>query len=68
MKLVDLTQQQFQATKPNLKWFTDVSELLFDEKKLYFSVIVDGYHNKNLSIAISTSTNSGLAFETINKA
>ncbi|MBC1467559.1 IS3 family transposase, partial [Listeria welshimeri] len=68
LKKVDLIQRQFQATKPNEKWFTDVSELPFGEKKLYFSAIIDGYNNEILSSAISTSPNLDLAFETLNKA
>lgn len=58
LKKVDLIQWQFQTTKPNEKWFTDVSELPFSEKKLCFSAIIDGYNNEILSSAISTFRSS----------
>lgn len=68
VKKKDLIKRDFQASKPNEKWFTDVSEINFGEEKLYFSAIIDGFNNEVISSAISTSPNLELAFETIDKA
>ncbi|MGE7943694.1 IS3 family transposase [Lysinibacillus xylanilyticus] len=55
VKKEDLIKRKFRSDKPNEKWFTDVSELNFGERKLYFSAIIDGYNNEIISTVKNTS-------------
>ncbi|EJQ73740.1 Nif3-like dinuclear metal center hexameric protein [Bacillus toyonensis] len=42
-------QRRFKATKPNEKWFTDITYLMFGNKTLYFSSIIDGFLTSSIN-------------------
>ncbi|EJQ97467.1 hypothetical protein II5_05948 [Bacillus cereus MSX-A1] len=48
-------ERQFDASKPNEKWFTDVTYLLFGERALYVSTIMDAFNREIISCVISMS-------------
>ena len=57
-KIADnLIQRDFEASKPNEKWFTDVTEFRVNDKKLYLSPILDSYGQYIISYNLSTSPN-----------
>jgi len=51
-------KRNFEANKPNEKWFTDVTEFNLRGTKLYLSPILDAYGRYIVSYNISTSPNS----------
>lgn len=53
----NLVQRNFEASKPNEKWFTDVTEFNVRGKKIYLSPILDAYGRYIVSYNISTSPN-----------
>jgi putative transposase len=64
----DLIKRDFQAEKPNQKWFTDVTYLQFGEQTLYLSAILDGYNGEIVSYRISQNQTVDLAIETVKQA
>ncbi|CAM2754649.1 IS3 family transposase [Erysipelothrix tonsillarum] len=50
-------QRNFEADKPNQKWFTDITEFNVQGKKIYLSPILDAYGRYIVSYNISTSPN-----------
>jgi len=50
-------KREFEADKPNQKWYTDVTEFNLRGHKLYLSAIVDGYNQEVIAHTISTSPN-----------
>ncbi|OON99390.1 MAG: transposase [Epulopiscium sp. Nele67-Bin004] len=50
-------KRHFEATKPNQKWFTDVTEFHLRGEKLYLSPILDAHGRYIVSYNISTSPN-----------
>ena len=50
-------KRNFEATAPNQKWFTDVTEFNLRGKKLYLSLILDAYGRYIVSYDISRSPN-----------
>ena len=61
-------ERQFEASAPNEKWFTDVTYLLFGERTLYLSTIMDAFNREIISYVISESQTLTLAMETLKKA
>ena len=53
----NLIQRDFEASRPNEKWFTDVTEFRVNDKKLYLSPILDSYGQYIISYNLSTSPN-----------
>ena len=53
----NLIQRDFEASRPNEKWFTDVTEFRVKDKKLYLSPILDSYGQYIISYNLSTSPN-----------
>lgn len=53
----NLIQRQFYASKPNQKWFSDVTEFRFGDKKLYLSPILDAHGGYVVSYNISQTPN-----------
>ncbi|EOO04749.1 hypothetical protein IAW_06063 [Bacillus cereus str. Schrouff] len=49
----NLLNRDFQATKPNEKWVTDITYLLFGTEMLYLSSIMDLYNNEIIAYEIS---------------
>lgn len=65
----NLMNREFQATAPNLKWCTDVTELKYGNRhKAYLSAIIDVYDNSIISWVLSTSNNNKLVMDTVKKA
>ncbi|WP_242266494.1 IS3 family transposase [Bacillus cereus group sp. BfR-BA-01327] len=59
---------QFDASAPNEKWFTDVTYLLFGERTLYLSTIMDAFNREIISYVISESQALPLAMKTLKQA
>lgn len=62
-------KRDFNATKPNEKWATDVTEFKIHEtgKKLYLSAIIDLYDRTPVAYVISRRNDNKLVFDTYNK-
>ena len=63
-------KREFNATKPNEKWATDVTEFKVPEtgRKLYLSVIIDLYDRFPVAYVISGRNDNKLVFDTYDKA
>ncbi|KFK76000.1 integrase core domain protein [Bacillus cereus] len=61
-------ERQFDASGPNEKWFTDVTYLLFGERTLYLSTIMDAFNREIISCVISESQTLTLAMKTLKQA
>ncbi|EJP81895.1 hypothetical protein IC1_06059 [Bacillus cereus VD022] len=61
-------ERQFDASAPNQKWFTDVTYLLFGERTLYLSTIMDAFNREIISYVISESQALPLAMKTLKQA
>ena len=63
-------KRDFNATGPNEKWVTDVTEFKIPEagKKLYFSAIFDLYDRFPAAYAVSRRNDNKLVFDTYDKA
>jgi putative transposase len=53
----NLLERNFQASKPNEKWVTDVTEFSLFGQKLYLSPILDLYNSEIISYSISEHPN-----------
>lgn len=62
--------RDFNATAPNEKWVTDVTEFKVpgEKKKLYLSAILDLYDRYPVSYVIGTRNDNRLVFKTFDKA
>ena len=68
-KIADnLIERDFNANKPNQKWYTDVTEFNLRGEKCYLSPILDGYNGEVISYNISTSPNLEQINDMLNKA
>ena len=57
-KIADnLIERDFEADKPNEKWYTDVTEFNLRGAKIYLSPIIDGFNQEVKSYDISKSPN-----------
>ncbi|PYE87792.1 transposase InsO family protein [Bacillus sp. 196mf] len=61
-------EHQFDASAPNQKWFSDVTYLLFGERTLYLSTIMDAFNREIISYVISESQALPLATKTLKQA
>ncbi len=61
-------KRNFEATKANEKWFTDVTEFNLRGKKLYLSSILDAYGRYIFLYNISTSPDSYQIIDMLDKA
>lgn len=63
-------KRDFNATKPNEKWATDVTEFKIPEtgKKLYLSAIFDLYDRFPVAYVVSRKNDNKLVFDTYDKA
>ncbi len=68
----NILKRDFNASKPNEKWVTDVTEFKWYEgpvcHKLYLSVILDLYDRSVISFVLSRRNNNKLVFQTFDKA
>ena len=68
-KIADnLIERNFDANKPNEKWYTDVTEFNLRGEKIYLSPIIDGFNQKVVSHNISKSPNLEQINDMLNKA
>ena len=63
-------QREFNASRPNEKWVTDVTEFKIpgSKKKIYLSAILDLYDRSVVSYIVSKYNNNHLVFKTFDKA
>lgn len=61
-------KRDFEANKPNEKWFTDVTEFNLRGNKIYLSPILDAYGRYIVSYNISSSANSNQIIDMLDKA
>lgn len=68
----NLLKRNFNASKPNEKWATDVTEFKWYEgpvvHKLYLSAIIDLYDRSIVSYVVSRRNDNKLVFDTFDKA
>jgi transposase InsO family protein len=65
----NLLNRQFQASEPNEKWLTDVTELKYgNSQKAYLSAVLDLHSNTIVSYVIGHSNNNRLVMETLDRA
>lgn len=64
----NILNRNFKANCINEKWVTDISEIQFDGKKTYLSVITDLYNREIVSYVISDHPNMRLVKDTLKKA
>lgn len=68
----NILKRDFNASKPNEKWVTDVTEFKWSDKngthKLYLSAILDLYDRSVVSYVIGKRNDNKLVFKTFDKA
>ena len=66
----NILNREFNASHPNEKWCTDVTEfkIIGQKRKLYLSAIIDLYDKSIISYVLSNSNNNKLVFETFDRA
>jgi transposase InsO family protein len=60
--------RNFVASKPNEKWVTDITYLLFNGQRLYLSAIKDLYNNEIVAYHVSRRNDLKLVIDTLKKA
>ena len=61
-------ERNFNAEKPNQKWYTDITEFNLRGEKCYLSPILDGYNGEIISYNTSKSPNLEQINDMLNKA
>ena len=61
----NLLNRDFQASHPNQKWVTDMTEVLVEDKKYYISALMDLFNRELLALQVSSSPNQELIKATI---
>lgn len=64
----NLLNREFEATAPNQKWVTDVTEFSVGDRKLYFSPVMDLFDRQIISHTIGTSPNLDLTNTSLREA
>jgi len=64
----NILNRQFEASKPNEKWVTDITEFKLFGQKLYLSPILDLFNGEIISYAINSRPVFDLVLETVKKA
>lgn len=64
----NLIKRNFYATKPNEKWSTDITYIIYKGKRAYLSSIMDLYTKNIISYKISFKMNNELVIDTLNDA
>jgi putative transposase len=64
----NLLNRKFDATAPNQKWVTDVTEFSVGDRKLYLSPVMDLFDRQIISHSISTSPNLDLTNNSLRAA
>jgi putative transposase len=64
----NLLKRDFDASHPNQKWVTDMTEIQVGKEKFYSSAIVDLFNREVIAFKISSSPNKELIEATLNAA
>lgn len=64
----NMIERDFDSSKPNIKWYTDVTEFNLRGSKIYLSPILDGFNQEVISYNISYSPNLEQINDMLNKA
>ncbi len=64
-KFPDLLRRDFTATKPNLKWCGDITEIPTDEGKLFMATVIDLFARKLLACPTSEHPDTELCADAI---
>ena len=64
----NLLNRKFNTNKENQVWVTDITYLIFKDKRLYLSTILDLYDRKVVAYKISKFNNNELVMNTLNEA
>lgn len=64
----NLIKRNFNVDSPNKVWTTDITYLIFNNKRLYLSTILDLYDRKVVAYKISKFNNIPLVIDTLNEA
>ena len=64
----NLIKRNFTATRPNQKWTTDITYLIYKDKRLYLSTILDLYDRKVVAYQISKFNDINIVINTLNEA
>jgi len=64
----NILKRNFKADKPNQKWCTDVTYLVYKGYRSYLSSIIDLYDKKIVAYVISKFNNNKLVMDTLNQA
>ena len=64
----NLLNRKFNTNKENQIWVTDITYLIFKDKRLYLSTILDLYDRKVVAYKISKFNNNELVMDTLNEA
>ena len=64
----NLLNRKFEATAPNQKWVTDVTEFSVGDRKLYLSPVMDLFDRQIISHSISSSPNLELTNTSLREA
>ncbi|MGG3470452.1 IS3 family transposase [Neobacillus pocheonensis] len=64
----NLLNRDFEATHPDQKWVTDMTEVWVEDKKYYISALMDLFNRELLAVQVSSSPNKELIKATIEAA
>ena len=64
----NIVNRQFKTNKENQIWCTDITYLIFGNKRCYLSTIIDLYDRKVVTYKISKFNNTQLVINTLNEA
>jgi transposase InsO family protein len=64
----NLIKRQFNTDNSNKIWTTDITYLIFNNKRAYLSTIIDLYDRKVVAYKISKFNNNQLVIDTLNEA
>lgn len=64
----NILNQDFSACKPNEKWVTDITYILYDRTTLYLSTIMDLYNNEIVAYKLYNHQQNPLVIDTLEEA
>ena len=64
----NLVKRKFNVNEPNKIWVTDITYLIYHNKRSYLSTILDLYDRKVVAYKISKFNNNQLVIDTLNEA
>ncbi len=64
----NLLKRNFQVSEPNKIWLTDITYLIYGDRRAYLSTIIDLYDRKVVAYKISKFNNIALVIDTLNEA